>query len=112
MRSMTRWLIAAFILLMVVIVVLTTLDTPDAIQLKTQDTSHLRLPPVTVVSVVPSDHRGQISAFAEVKPRWEATITRRPFAAIFGARSSKSFTLRVSPCRHSTGTPVLVPWAG
>lgn len=72
MRSSKLWLLIALLLFSAALLLLVSLE--DKADVKAQTTPP-HLPPVSVMSVTAGKHRGSISVYAEINPRWHTTVT-------------------------------------
>ncbi len=71
MNSQKLWLLVALAILALVIVVILLLE--DTAQIEPAQASPY-LPPISVVEPQPQNNSGVIQAYAEIRPRWSATL--------------------------------------
>jgi len=71
MKNRKWWLLASLIILILVVGWLIVLE--DAIEIEKEQQAQYS-PPVSIIEIQPGSHKGLIQTYAEIKPRWEATI--------------------------------------
>ncbi|MEW2918398.1 efflux RND transporter periplasmic adaptor subunit [Ruegeria sp. ANG10] len=102
-----RWLWIGLSLALFVVIVMLLFDTDDTIDVQATNTSPPP-PTVSVVSVAPENVQARVSAFAEVRPRWDAElrsavsgrITAVHAAALTGAKVERGdhlFSIEKAP---------------
>ncbi|MEL7046238.1 MAG: biotin/lipoyl-binding protein, partial [Pseudomonadota bacterium] len=68
-----RWLGIAGAFLTLLLAVLLTFEAEDPVRVSASS-GEAAAPPVSVISVAAGDTRARVSAFAELRPRWNAAI--------------------------------------